>query len=152
MWELDRKVGWVLKNWSFWSVVLQPLESPLDSKEMKPVNPKGNQPWIIIARTDAEADERDSQAFMRLIERRKLRRSDAITCSILYFYQKPESRIWKLWFRYNFLGLSFQVFFTRSLVSDLSFIIGTSTFLLDVDWKDFGVSVFYKVFKSRAVL
>ena len=57
MWELDHKEGWVLKNWCFWSVVLKNnLESLLDSKEIKPVNPKGNQPWIFIGRTDAEAE------------------------------------------------------------------------------------------------
>ena len=57
MWELDHKVGWTPKNWSFWIVVLEKaLESPLDCKEIKPVNPKGNQPWIFIERTDAEAE------------------------------------------------------------------------------------------------
>ena len=57
MWELDHKEGWVLKNWCFWTVVLEKtLESPLDSKEIKPINPKGNQPWISIGRTDAEAE------------------------------------------------------------------------------------------------
>ena len=56
MWEFDHKEGWVLKNWCFWIVVLEKtLESPLDSEEIKPVNPKGNQPWIFIGRTDAEA-------------------------------------------------------------------------------------------------
>ena len=56
MWELDHKESWVLKNWCFWTVVLEKiLESPLDSKEIKPVNPKGNQPWIFIERADAEA-------------------------------------------------------------------------------------------------
>ena len=56
MWELDHKEGWALKNWWFWTVLLEKtLESPLDSKEMKSVNPKGNQPWIFIGRTDAEA-------------------------------------------------------------------------------------------------
>ena len=49
--------GWVRKNWCFWIVVLEKtLESPLDSKEIQPVNPKGNQPWIFIGRTDAEAE------------------------------------------------------------------------------------------------
>ena len=49
--------GWVQKNWCFWIVVLEKtLESPLDSKEIQPVNPKGNQPWIFIGRTDAEAE------------------------------------------------------------------------------------------------
>ena len=55
-WEVDHKESWALKNWCFWSVVLEKtLESPLDSKEIKPVNPKGNQSWIFIGRTDAEA-------------------------------------------------------------------------------------------------
>ena len=56
MWELDHKDGWELKNWCFWNVVLEKtLESPLDCKETKPVNPKGNQSWIFIGGTDAEA-------------------------------------------------------------------------------------------------
>ena len=56
-WELDHKQGWVPKNWCFRIVVLEKtLESPLDSKEIKPVNPKGNQPRIFIGRTDAEAE------------------------------------------------------------------------------------------------
>ena len=56
MWELDHKEGWALKNWWFWTVVLEKtLESPLDSKDIQPVNPKANQPWIFIGRTDAEA-------------------------------------------------------------------------------------------------
>ena len=57
MWELDHKEGWALKNWYFWTVVLEKtLESPLDFRETKPVNLKGNQPWIFIRRTDAEAE------------------------------------------------------------------------------------------------
>ena len=57
MWELDHKEGWVPKNWCFWIVMLQKtLESPLDSKEIQPVNPKGNQPWIFIGRTDVEVE------------------------------------------------------------------------------------------------
>ena len=56
MWELDHKEGWVPKNWCFPTVVLEKtLESPLGSKEIKPVNPKWNQPWIITGKTDAEA-------------------------------------------------------------------------------------------------
>ena len=56
MWELNHKESWVPKNWCFWTVVLEKtLESPLDSEEIKAVNPKGNQPWIIIKRADAEA-------------------------------------------------------------------------------------------------
>ena len=55
MWELDYKENWALKNWCFWTMVLEKtLESPLDSKEIKPVNPKGNQSWIFTGRTDAE--------------------------------------------------------------------------------------------------
>ena len=54
-WKLYHKEGWAPKNWCFWTVVLEKtLENPLDSKEMKPVNPKGNQPWIFVEKTDAE--------------------------------------------------------------------------------------------------
>ena len=57
MWELENKEGWALKNWCFWTVVLEKtFESPLDCKEIKSVNPKGNQPWIFTGRTDAEAE------------------------------------------------------------------------------------------------
>ena len=56
MWELNNKEGWALKNCYFWIVVLEKtLESPFDSREIKPVNPEGNQPWIFIGRTDAKA-------------------------------------------------------------------------------------------------
>ena len=57
MWELDYKESWALNNWCFWTVVLEKtLESPLDCKEIQPVHPKGNQSWIFIGRTDAEAE------------------------------------------------------------------------------------------------
>ena len=57
MWELDLKEGWMLKNRCFWTVVLEKTrDSPLDSKEIKPVHPKGNQCWLFIGRTDAEAE------------------------------------------------------------------------------------------------
>ena len=57
MWKLYHKEGWELKNWCFWTVVLEKtLETPLESKEIKPVNSKGNQPWIFIGRTDAETE------------------------------------------------------------------------------------------------
>ena len=57
MWQLDYKESWALKNWCFWTVVLEKtLESPLDCKEIQPVYPKGNQSWIFIGRTDAEAE------------------------------------------------------------------------------------------------
>ena len=55
MWVLDHKESWVLKNWYFWTVVLEKsLKSPLDCKEIQPVSPKGNQSWIFIGSTDAE--------------------------------------------------------------------------------------------------
>ena len=57
MWELDHKEGWVPKNWCFWTVVLEKtLESLLDCKEIKPINPQGNQSWIFFGRTDAKAE------------------------------------------------------------------------------------------------
>ena len=57
MWELDYKESWALKNWCFWTVVLEKtLQSPLNCKQIKPVHPKGNQSWIFIGRTDAEAE------------------------------------------------------------------------------------------------
>ena len=59
MWELYHKEGWAPKDWCFWTVVLEKtLESPLDCKEIKPVNPKGNQPQLFIGRIDAEAEGR----------------------------------------------------------------------------------------------
>ena len=55
MWELDYKESWMPKNWCFWTVVMEKtLESPLDCKEIQLINPKGNQSWIFIGRTDAE--------------------------------------------------------------------------------------------------
>ena len=57
MWELEYKEGWVLKQWCFWTVVLEKtLESPLDSKDIKPVNSKWNQSWIFTGRTNIEAE------------------------------------------------------------------------------------------------
>ena len=57
IWELDYKESWVPKNWCFWTVVLEKtLESPLDCGEIQPVHPKGNHSWILIGRTDAEAE------------------------------------------------------------------------------------------------
>ena len=56
MWQFDHKEGWAIKNWYFWIVVLEKsLESPLDCKEIKPVSPQGNQPWMLIERVDIEA-------------------------------------------------------------------------------------------------
>ena len=57
MWELDYKERWVLENWCFWTTILEKtLESPSDCKEIQPVNPKGNQSWLFIGRTDVEAE------------------------------------------------------------------------------------------------
>ena len=57
MWELDYKESWALKNWCFWTVVLEKtLESPLDCKEIQPVHSKGDQSWVFIGRTDIEAE------------------------------------------------------------------------------------------------
>ena len=57
MWELEYKESWVLKNWCFWTAVLEKtLESPLGCKEIQPVHPKGDQSWVFIGRTDVEAE------------------------------------------------------------------------------------------------
>ena len=57
IWELDREENWMLKNWCFWTVVLEKtLESPLDCKEIQLVHPKGDQTWVFIGRTDVEAE------------------------------------------------------------------------------------------------
>ena len=57
MWQLDYKESWVLKNWCFWTVVLEKtLESPLDCREIQPVHPKGDQSWVFTERTDVEAE------------------------------------------------------------------------------------------------
>ena len=57
MWELEYKESWALKNWCFWTVVLEKtLESPLDCKEIQSVHPKGDQSWVFIGRTDFEAE------------------------------------------------------------------------------------------------
>ena len=84
MWELDHKEGWALKNWCFWTVVLKKtLESPVDSKEIQPsVNPEGNQPWIFIGRTDAEAED--------LILWPLMRRADSLEKTLML--RKIESR------------------------------------------------------------
>ena len=57
MWELDCEESWALKNWCFWTLVLEKtLESPLDCKEIQTVHSKGGQPWVFIGRTDVEAE------------------------------------------------------------------------------------------------
>ena len=56
MWKLDHKESWAQKNWFFWTVVLKTLESPLDCKEIQPVHSEGDQSWVFIGRTDADAE------------------------------------------------------------------------------------------------
>ena len=72
MWELDYKESWALKNWCFWTVVVEKtLESPLDRKEIQPVHPNGNQSWIFIGRTDAEAETPILQPHEELTHRKR---------------------------------------------------------------------------------
>jgi len=68
MWEMDYKESWMPKNWCFWTVVLEKtFEGPLDCK-IKPVNPKGNQSWIVIGRTEVEAEVQYFGHLMRRID------------------------------------------------------------------------------------
>ena len=110
MWELDHRESWALKNWCFWIVVLEKtLECPLDSKEIKPVNPKGNKPWIFIGRTDAEAEAPalwppDAKSWLigkdpdsgencsKRSRRQKMRRLESITNSV----NMNLSKLWEI--------------------------------------------------------
>ena len=95
MWDLDHKESWVPKNWAFelWYLLEKTLESPLDWKEIKRINPKGNQSWIFIGRTDAEADpilwppDRNS----------RLLRKDADSGKRLKAEGEGENREWDGW-------------------------------------------------------
>ena len=79
MWELDHKESWALKNWCFWIVVLEKtLESPLDCKEIQPINPKGIQSWIFIGRTDAEV-----QAPVLWSSSHLIRRTDSLEKTLM---------------------------------------------------------------------
>ena len=69
MWELDCEESWAPKNWCFWNMVLEKtLESPLDCKEIQPVHPKGDQSWVFIGRTDAEAETPNFGQLMRRVD------------------------------------------------------------------------------------
>ena len=93
-WNLDHKEGRALKKWCFWTVVQEKtLESPLDSKEIKSFNPKGNQPWLFIGRTDAEAKH---QYFGHL-----MRRTDSLEKTLML--GKIEVRRRREWQRMRWL-------------------------------------------------
>ena len=108
MWELDYKESWGPKNWCFWTVVLdKTLECPLDCKEVRPVNPKGNLSWIFIGRADAEAatpilwplmrrtDSLEKALMLGMIEggrrmeQQRMRWLDGITDSMAMSLSKP---------------------------------------------------------------
>ena len=146
MWELDHKEGWVPKNWLFWTVVLEKnLESPLESKEIKPVNPKWNQSGIFIGRTDAEAEApilwppdvkgwltgKDSEAgkdwrdlftwFLLLLIRGDVKVAIfKANCSACDWYYQEYKRGTSLVVQLLRIHLPMQVMWTRSQVRELS--------------------------------
>ena len=93
MWELDHKEDWALKNWCFWTVVLEKtLEGPLAWKEIQPVNPKGNQPRIFIRRTGAEAEVLRLQYFEHL-----MRRANSLEKTLMLGEREDGDRGWDGW-------------------------------------------------------
>ena len=112
MWELDYKESWPLKNWHFWAVVLEKsCESPLDCKEIKSVNPKGNQSWILIGKIDSEAETpilwppdaknwligKDTDAGKKGRRRKgwqSMRWLDGITKLMIWVWASPRSLWW----------------------------------------------------------
>jgi len=96
MWELDYKESWVLKNWCFWIVVLEKtLESPLNCKEFQPVNPKENQSWIFIGRTDTEAETLIiwlQSPFAVILEPKKIKPLTVSIVSPIYLPQSDGTR------------------------------------------------------------
>ena len=113
MWELDYKESWAPKNWCFWTVVLEKtLESLLDCKEIKSVHPKGDQSWIFIGRTDAEAEtpilwppDWRTESFEKTLMlgkieggrkrgRQRMKWLDGITASIAWFWLSSGSWCW----------------------------------------------------------
>ena len=92
MWELDHKEGGELKNWCFWTVVLEKtLKSPLDSKESKPVNPKGNQSWIFIVRLTLKLK---FQYFGHLMQRTDLLKKTLMLGKTEGKRRKRQQRMW----------------------------------------------------------
>ena len=111
MWELDYKESWALKNWCFWTVVLEKtLERPLDCKEIQPVHLKGNQSWIFIGRTDTELK---LQYFGHL-----MRRTDSLEKTLVL--GKIEGGRRRGWQRTRWLnGITNSTDMTLSMLQDL---------------------------------
>ena len=110
MWELDSEESWAPKNWCFWTVVLEKtLESPLDYKEIQPVHPKGNQSWIFIGKTDAEAelqyfghlmrrtDSLEKTLMLEKIEGRRRRGRQRMRYGIIDWKDMSLSKLWEMW-------------------------------------------------------